>query len=117
MKYFLKRSIMIIIFVAIEVFSFFKIKPTNLETFFLVWGIISLLLFFNSIFKVYGSPMGLTDIDRTIYANLASSLGETKYDSDKREKRSGGGSFNPKKLLYFLFLVANIIGYIIVLPK
>ncbi len=117
MRYFLRRFRGIIVFAAVEVFFFFRIRPSDLEMFFFVWAFISLILLLYNIFNVNVPLTGLGGNSRTTYANLASTFAEKKYDSGNSKKRSGGGLRDSINLLYLLFLVANIVGYIIVMPK
>lgn len=119
MKYFCKRFKGIIILILIETFFFFKMENIDSETFFFVWSVIALVLLLYNIFDINEntSLMGLGGNSSTTLANLTSSFIKRKYDTDKSKKRSGGGLYNSMNLLYLFFLVANIIGYIIVMPK
>lgn len=84
----IKKLKWIIIFIAIELYYYFKTKPDNLELFFMVWGFIYLALLLFNIFNVK-SDIGLIGIggdDQTIYANLAGAMAEIEYGTKKINK-------------------------------
>lgn len=105
------------IFIIVEVFSYLRIRPSNLEMFFMVWAFIALALLLSNIFKVNeDNPMpGLGGDDSCNYANLATAFVEKKYNSRKRGKINHGFVFDPINLVFLILLIANIIGYAIIL--
>jgi hypothetical protein len=117
MKYLFTRFKWIVILILIELFFYFRIKPSKLERCFMVWGVIAMALLFSNIFKVNeDNPMpGLGGDDSSNYANLATAFVERKYGSEKNIRRSNSGLFDPINLGYLLLLLANIIGYAIIL--
>jgi hypothetical protein len=117
MKYVFAKFKWIGILILIEVLFYFKIKPRNLEMFFMVWAFIALALLLSNIFKVNeDNPMpGLGEADSSNYANLANAFIERKYGSEKRESTNNVPLFDPINLAYLILLIANIIGYAIIL--
>lgn len=110
----------IIIFAATESYFYYKLKPKDLEMFFMVWAIISLFLLLYNIFNVT-SDFSIANFDpRGISSDRTDQTGwllEKMYGTDKSKTRNYGGLFDPINLLYLVFLIANVIGYMIVMPK
>lgn len=117
MKRFIKKIIGIAILAGIEVFSYFKIKPTNLEMFFFVWSFISLLLLLYNIFNASLHRTGVGGHAAASYVNFAGSSVAEKKDSNVSKKRSGGGLYDPINWVYSFLLIGNIIGYITFMPR
>lgn len=118
MKKHYKKIVGIIVFVSIELFFFFRTEPSGYEMFFMVWGFISIALILNNTFvRRENTPLiGLGGSDSTKYAYMADALMENRLDDGKKKRRSGG-LLSTDNLIYFCFLLANVIGYIYVMPK
>jgi hypothetical protein len=124
MKHLFKRFKGIIIFAFIEIFFFFVTKPNNLEAFFMIWGFIYLSLLLYNIFNINSDSslmgiggVGTSNPSQSNYGHSMGWLAERMYGTEKRKIRSGGGLFDSMNILYLLFLIINMIGYIIVMPK
>ena len=111
----MKRFIGPIIFLLIEMFSYFKFKPSNLEAFFMIWAIISFVLLIYNLFNI-DSNTGITLVGspRDIVTNLEV---ERKYGSDNRKHKTKIRPHVLSNLVYIVFLVGNIVAYIIVMPN
>ena len=119
MREFIKRAIWIIICILIELYSYFKNLPNDLELFFMIWGFVYLALLLFNIFNVK-SDVGLIGIggdDQTIYSNLAGAMAEIEYGTKKNKQRTSGGLRDYMNLVYIFLIAINSIGYIIVMPK
>ena len=104
-------------FIAVETFFYFKSGRDDLEMFFMIWVFISAALILNNTFRRGNRPamLGLGGNDSVKYAYLASTFMEKDLESKTRIKPSKmGGLFDLWNLLYLGFLIANIIGYIVV---
>ncbi len=113
-----KKILGIIIFALIELFFFFRTKPSGYEMFFMVWGFIAIALLLNNTFvRAEQAPViGLGGNDSTKSAFLASALMLNRQDDGKTKRRSGG-LFTADNLVYLFLLIINIIGYIVYMPK
>lgn len=114
----IKRSLGLIIFAGIETYFYFKYKPKDLEMFFMIWGLIAIALLLYNIFNVkYDGPtMSVRNTINSLNQSMASSLEKT-YEKDRKTTRSCGGIRDPINLIYLFFVILNVIGYIIVMPK
>lgn len=114
----IKKSRGIFIFAAIETYFYFKFRPKDLEMFFMIWGFISLVLLLYNIFNVkYDGPMISVGSSSQSSTQSMGSFLEKIYATDKNKTRNGGGILDPINLLYLFFVIANVIGYIFVMPK
>lgn len=113
-----KKIVGIIVFASIELFFFFRTDSSGYELFFMVWGFISIALILNNTFvRRENTPLiGLGGSDSTKYAYMSNALMENRLDDGKKKSRSGG-LLSTDNLVYFFFLLVNVIGYIIVMPK
>lgn len=118
MKKSIKKFRGLIIFIVIEAYSYFKINPKNLEMFFMIWALISITFLLYNIFNVkYNVAMlGLGDSQDSSIQAMGSYLEEV-YAPDKSKKGNGYGILDPTNLVYLAFVIANVIGYILVMPK
>lgn len=117
MKRFLKRFKGILILVLLEGFIFFKMENRDNEMFFFVWSIIALVLLLNNIFDINGNKSMTGGIGANGRMMLASMIGTFPWREDNSKKKSNGELYISMNWLYLIFLIANIIGYIIVMPK
>lgn len=104
-------------FMAIETFFYFKSGRDNLEMFFMIWVFISAALILNNTFRRGNRPamIGLGGNDSVKYAYLATTFMEKELEAQIKNKPSRlGGLFDLWNLLYLGFLIANVIGYIVV---
>ncbi|WP_432402443.1 hypothetical protein [Wukongibacter sp. M2B1] len=114
-----KRFIPIIILVSIEIYFYLKTDPKNLEMFFMIWGAISLALLFYNIINVQDSgTMRFLDMSSNRDASkFTGLLLERWYATDKNKKRSFGGLFDPVNIQWIFAVIANVVGYILVMTK
>ena len=117
LKRFLKRFKGILILVLLEGFIFFKMENRDNEMFFFVWSIIALVLLLNNIFDINGNKSMTGGIGANGRMMLASMIGTFPWREDNSKKKSNGELYISMNWLYLIFLIANIIGYIIVMPK
>ncbi len=85
----------------------------------MIWGAISLALLFYNIINVQDSgTMKFLDMsskrDSVKFTGL---LLERWYATDKSKKRSFGGITDPVNIQWLLAVIANVMGYILVMPK
>lgn len=114
----IKVVIGIIVLPAIEAFFYFYYKPRDLEMFFMIWIFISLALILYNIFNVKSDyPKIGMDSQNQPSSQLTISFLEQVYGTAKGKTRSFGGLLDPMNIFYLFFIVANIIGYIAVMPK
>ena len=113
-----KKIIGIIIFAMVELFFFTRTEQSGYEMFFMVWGFIAIALLLNNIFiRAEHAPMiGLGGNDSTKYAYLAGAMMENTQEKAKKNRRSGG-LLSADNLVYLFFLLVNVIGYIVYMPK
>jgi len=107
-------------FIAVEMFFYFRSGQDDLEMFFMIWIFISAALILNNTFRRGDRPamLGLGGNDSVKYAYLSSTFMESELSSGKKNKPSRlGGLFDLWNLIYIGFLMINIIGYIVVMPK
>jgi len=107
-------------FIAVEMFFYFRSGQDDPEMFFMIWIFISAALFLNNTFRRGDrhAMLGLGGNDSVKYAYLSSTFMESELSSGKKIKPSRiGGLFDLWNLIYLVFLIINIIGYIIVMPK
>lgn len=115
MKGFLKKFIGIIIFIGIESYFYFKKQPKDLETFFIVWALIAIILLVFNIFSLNGTTVGFGGRANNYLYNFTKS--SNKNGTDKKNSKVSGGIFDPKNIIYLLCAIANIAAYIIVIRK
>lgn len=114
----IKKFMGIIIFASIETYFYFKFKPRDLEMFFMIWGFISLTLLLYNIFNVkYDGPMISAGSSSQSSSQAMGSFLEKIYGTQNNKTRSGGGIKDPINFLYLFFVIVNVIGYILVMPK
>lgn len=107
-------------FIAVEMFFYFRSGLDDPEMFFMIWIFISAALILNNTFRRGDKPamLGLGGNDSVKYAYLSSAYMESELSSGKKNKPSRlGGLFDLWNLIYLVFLMINIIGYIAVMPK
>lgn len=107
----------IIIFTAIETYFYLKFRPKNMEMFFMIWGLIAIALLLYNIFNVkYDVPM-MSLGSKNSLPHFTGSFLEKIYAPDRKETRNRGGIRDPINLIYLFFVIVNVIGYILVMPK
>lgn len=118
MRRLIKKLMGIIIFASIETYFYFKFKPKDLEMFFMIWGLISLILLLYNIFNVkyHGSRISVDTAGQSLGQSTGDFL-EKIYGTSKNKSRSLGGIKDPINLLYLFFVIVNVIGYVLVMPK
>ena len=123
MRKFIKNNFALFILIGLEAFFFYKMKPDDLEFFFLFWGFIGLSFLLFNIFSVDSSGfssvlggMGNSNTQAANYANQAGALAEKQYETKEGKKRRGG-FFNKTNVIYFIFFLLNAVAYVIVMPK
>jgi len=110
----------IIGFIVVETFFYFRSGRDNLELFFMIWIFISAVLMVNNTFRRGNRPamIGLGANDSIKYAYLSSTFIEQDLNAQSNNKPPRRGvNIDSWNLVYLVFLVANIIGYIVVMPK
>jgi MFS family permease len=104
-----------IIYIMLELFLFIIIRPKNVDMFFLIWILLSLLLLLDNIInkRANNPPKHLTCTNDILGIGLLK-----KEMAISRDKRIYGGAFDEMNLVYLSCLTINFIGYIMVcLPR
>ena len=106
--------------IAVETFFYMRSERDDLEMFFMIWVFISAALILNNTFRRGDRPamLGLGGNDSVKYAFLSSTFMEKELDAGVKSKPSRiGGLFDGWNLVYLGFLMVNVIGYLVVMPK
>ena len=113
-----KQIIGIVIFTVVEFFTFVKFEPSDMESFFLFWAFISIVFLGFSVFNIAASDSYSTYnyTGHNQYGNFKMAELEKKFETEAGKKRIGGGISDSINFIYVFFLVANIAGYIKVMP-
>ncbi|MCT4564788.1 MAG: MFS transporter [Maledivibacter sp.] len=100
-----------IIYIMLELFLFIIIRPKNVDMFFLIWILLSLLLLLDNIInKRANNPPKHLNCTNDILG-----IGLLKKDmAISRDKRIYGGAFDEMNLVYLSCLTINFIGYMLV---
>lgn len=106
-----KVLIYLLLFGSVEMYFYNKVSSNGLETFFLIWTFIFVALFLYTNFNM----MNMDGHNSTIF--IFSSNKNLGVDKDK----SNSGVFNLVKnevnIVYLVFILINIIGYVVVMPR
>lgn len=112
-----KRVLLMAIPGLIECLVYFIVRAKNLEMFFFIWiFVFALLLIYNIFFTGANNdpPKGMG-----CAFTVSSSTDDSKnhiFEVSKTKNRVLGGIKDPINIVYLLYSVGNIIGYIVVMP-
>ena len=119
---FIKNNSMVFVFIFFQFLTFILIKPEDLESFYMIWGIIFFFLFLYDIFNVT-SDGSIGDIGGGNSGNAGvsnssqySAMAQIMF-SKGEEKDKSSGIFNRVNLTFLLLAVLNIVFYIIVMSR
>lgn len=105
-----KALIYLLLFGSVEMYFYNKVSSNGLEMFFLVWTFIFVALFLYTNFNM----MSMDGHDSTIF------IFSRNRNSEINKDKSNTGIFNLVKneinIVYLVFILINIIGYVVVMP-
>lgn len=106
-----KILIYTLLFASAEIYFYNKVSSNGLEMFFLVWTLIFLALFLYTNFNM----MNMEGHDSTIF------IFSRNRNSEINKNKRNSGIFNLVKneinIVYLVFILINIIGYVVVMPR
>lgn len=108
-----------ILLLAVEGVMLYKRWESSLEMFFMIWGFVFLALIINNSLSRTDRPMlvGFGGNDATRAAYQAALVSEKDLNPKKELKNNPIVLFSVYNILYGLALIANVIGYVLVMPK
>ncbi len=114
-----KRYIGFVLLISVEILLFFRRREMTKEMFFMVWGFVFIGLLLNNLMSRKDRPllMGLGGNDATRAAYQAVSSLEMSLNPKEDTKKNQNIQFSSYNILYGIAIIANIIGYVMVMPK
>ena len=114
-----KRYIGFVLVISVEILLFFRRREMTKEMFFMVWGFVFIGLLLNNLMSRKDRPllMGLGGNDATRAAYQAVSRLEMSLNPKESTKKNQNIQFSSYNILYGIAIIANIIGYVMVMPK
>jgi hypothetical protein len=107
----------VVIVLLIETFFYIIEAPVDLEMFFMLFSLIFLILFMHNLFNnIKNDPLrGVGGTKGTGGNSFNSKWSEVIYGTDKFDSRDGGGLLDKSSITLLIFVILNVIGYIIVM--